>query len=111
MEVGDYVITINNYSKYIKQYYRTEYENYEDRRIPYGITNDNMLIARVVEVFDCTDIFHHNLEIKILNHKLDMNKCGGVYDVDSEYFKVIPESLVNSYVDFMIENDGFHSII
>lgn len=113
MKVGDYVVTFNNYGKFMEQYRGIPHE---DIHIPYGLTNDAMLIARVVKVWD--DIpassfssFLYGVRIEVLNHKLDDTKCGEVYDVDDKYFRVIDENLVNTYVDFMVENHGFCEII
>lgn len=101
MEVGDYVVTINNYNKFMEQYCGRFYEHQCN---PYGITDDDMLIARVVEVW--RDFFD-DIMIKVLNHKSYSALCGETYGVNSKYFVVIDDNLVNSYIDYMSDNHGF----
>lgn len=106
MEVGDYVVTVNNFNRYM-EHCLGGYWDFEDKSMPYGITDDDMLIARVVEVWHGLGRWQYDIRIKVLNHKSYSALCGETYDVNSEYFQVIDTNLVNSYIDFMVENYEF----
>lgn len=107
MESGDYVVTKNNYNKFMRNLLGNGYWTDEDRHMPYGITDDDMLIARVVESWYGLSTWQDDIKIKVLNHKSYSMCCGEKYDVNSEYFQVIDANLVNSYIDFMVENYEF----